>query len=205
VAAPIAYGGIGLPIYPKVSLTAHAQWLAFLSQSKLADLIVGLGIGPLGASQSTMLDKAARGWLEEVLEARDQWSREGLELLSDCALDDTASLRVSLEEGYRKAVGRLRSVEFYFRTPPEVLAHHAPSVRRAARRFDEKVGHTVIHAKVAGYAATIRDLERKTSLFFSKSGGFLPDPSAKKPGLYGLETSGLVRTRYVAPWLKGLG
>jgi hypothetical protein len=204
VAAPVAYGGIGLPTHPPVALLGHAQWLSFLSQASLEDLVVGLGIGPLGHSNQGLLDFAARGWLKEVLAARDQWSREGLELLSDCALSDTAEMRVSLEEGFRMAVGRLRSVEFYFRAPPESLDHHAPSVRMSAQRFERKVSHTRV-VPTNGYAATKRDLERKLNVFFSTSGGYLPDPAAKKPGLYGLEESGLVRTRWKAPWLRGVG
>jgi hypothetical protein len=206
VGAPVSYGGLGLPIQPAVSLTHHTQWLSYMSTRPLEELIVGLGIGPLGSSQKSLLDPAASGWLKEVLLARDQWSREGLELLSPCALDDTAGSRVSIKEAFELAVGRLRSVEFYFRAPPELNEHRAPSVRRAASRFSWRVsranhpwgGH-------ASFQRTRQDLERKLQLFFSTSGGFLPDPWARAPGLYGLETSGIVKRRWKAPWLHGLG
>jgi hypothetical protein len=205
VSAPVAYGGIGLPIWPAASLVWHMQWLSYLSSASLEELIIGLGIGPLGRSQQGLLDEPARGWLREVLKARTEYSEQGLELLSPCMLDDTAQVRLSIGEGFRKAVGRLRSVEFYFRAPPESLEPRAPSVRRAARRFGQRVGHTRL-VPTNGYAATARDLERKQQLFFSQSGGFLPDPwSEGTPGLYGMETSGLVKRRWKAPWVTGVG
>jgi hypothetical protein len=208
IAAPVSYGGIGLPIYPAASLTSHVQWLTYLSEAPLEKLIVGLGIGPLGSSRESLLDKAASGWLKEVLAARTQWEREGLELLSHCALDDAAELRVSIGDAYRTAVGRLRSVEFYFRAPPELTESRAPSVRKAAGRFNRMVRSKYVRktAKSPSYASTKRDLERKTQLFFARSGGFLPDPWDRTlPGFYGLETSGVVKRRWKAPWIQGLG
>jgi hypothetical protein len=204
VSAAVSYGGVGYPVYPAASLLWHVQWLSYLSSMPLDKLVVGLGIGPLGASQQGLLDEAARGWLKEVLAARVQWDKEGLELLSGCALTDDGELRVSLKEGFRKAVGQLRSVEFYFRAPPESLEPHAPSVRRAARRFEQKVGHTRL-VPTKGYGPTVQDLERKLQIFFSKSGGFLPDPYSRAPGVYGLEESGTVKRRWKAPWVIGVG
>lgn len=207
ISAPVSYGGIGLPLYPPASLTLHVQWLTFLSQAPLEKLIVGLGIGPLGQSKASLLDDAATGWLKEVLAARTQWEREGLELLSNCPLTDAAERRVAIGDAFRTAVGRLRSVEFYFRAPPELGEIRAPSVRRAASRFERAVRKPFIKGgNSPSYQATKRDLERKQMLFFSQSGGFLPDPWVKTlPGFYGLETSGVVKRRWKAPWLEGLG
>lgn len=207
VGAPEAYGGIDLPILKPVSLLHHTQWLSYLSQQKTSDLIIGLGLSPLGRSGQGLLDKSASDWVKEVLATSDQWAEEGVELLATCALDDSAQLRVSLEEGYRKAVGRVRSVEFYFRAPPEALEQSAPSVQMAAERFGRKVRSLPVLPKAAHwrYKSTIRDLERKQQVFFSISGGFLPDPWAKPSSVYGLDRSHEVKMRWKAPWLKGLG
>jgi hypothetical protein len=205
--APEAYGGINLPILPKKSLIFHTQWLSFLSQQTTSDLIIGLGLSPLGRSGQGLLDKSASGWVKDVLEASSQWEKEGLELLSTCALDDSAMLRVSLEEGYRKAVSRVRSVEFYFRAPLEQSHMSAPSVQMGSERFGRKIkaAKFLANAKNWNYADTIRDLERKKTLFFSMSGGYLPDPWAKPSTVYGLEQSKEVKMRWKAPWLKGVG
>jgi len=203
--APEAYGGIGLPIAPKRSDTDHVRWLSYLSQRPMDELVIGLGLSPLGRSGQSLLDSAASGWVREVLAESANWRAQSLELLSDLALSDDAQLRVSLEEGYRQAVSRIRSVEFYFRAPPESLEPSAPSVRMSSERFRRKVSKTVILGSKMKYERTVRDLERKTNIFFSTSGGFLPDPWAKPSSTYGLECSTEVKMRWKAPWLLGVG
>nr|QNQ74065.1 RdRp [Plasmopara viticola lesion associated orfanplasmovirus 3] len=203
--APEAYGGIGLPILPKRSSTQHVKWLSYLTQRPKEELIIGLGLSPLGRSGQSLLDRAASGWVREVLASDSQWRAEGLELLSDLALSDDAQLRLSLKEGYRKSVSRIRSVEFYFRVQPESLEPSAPSVRMSSDRFRRKLSSTVILGSKMKYENTVRDLERKTNVFFSTSGGFLPDPWAKPSSVYGLERSTEVKVRWKAPWLLGVG
>nr|WMV69891.1 MAG: putative RNA dependent RNA polymerase [Plasmopara viticola lesion associated orfanplasmovirus 6] len=203
--APEAYGGIGLPIAPKRSDTDHVRWLSYLSQRPMDELVIGLGLSPLGRSGQSLLDSAASGWVREVLAESANWRAQSLELLSDLALSDDAHLRVSLKEGYRQAVSRIRSVEFYFRAPPESLEPSAPSVRMSSERFRRKVSKTVILGSKMKYERTVRDLERKTNIFFSTSGGFLPDPWAKPSSTYGLECSTEVKMRWKAPWLLGVG
>jgi hypothetical protein len=203
--APEAYGGIGLPISRPWSSTSHVSWLSFLSQQPKEALIIGLGLAPLGRSGQSLLDQAASGWVREVLAEDLQWKSEGLELLTEMALTDSAELRVSLKEGYRKAVSRIRSVEFYFRIPPEDLEPSTPSVRMSSGRFRRKVESVPMLGSNMKYSATIRDLERKTSVFFSTSGGFLPDPWAKPSSVYGLERSTEVKMRWKAPWIRGVG
>jgi len=203
--APEAYGGIGLPIAPKRSSTDHVRWLSYLSQRPKDELVIGLGLSPLGRSGQSLLDRAASGWVREVLASDVQWASEGLELLSPLALSDDAQLRLSLSEGYRKSVSRIRSVEFYFRAPPGTLEPHAPSVRMSVDRFRRKVSGAVILGSKMKYANTIRDLERKMQIFFTTSGGFLPDPWAKPSSVYGLERSTEVKVRWKAPWLLGVG
>jgi len=203
--APEAYGGIGLPIAPARSATSNALWLSYLSQQPKEALIIGLGLAPLGRSQMSLLDKAATGWVREVLAEDANWRAQGLELLSDMALSDAAELRVSLKEGYRMCVSRVRSTEFYFRAPPGSLDPSTPSVRMSSGRFRRKVSKALLLDSNLKYKDTIRDLERKQQVFFSTSGGFLPDPWAKPTGYYGLERSTEVRTRWKAPWIQGLG
>jgi len=203
--APEAYGGIGLAISPKRASLRHAQWLSYLSQRPKEELIIGLGLAPLGASGQSLLDKSAADWVKKVLSADSQWRSEGLELLSNCALTDSAERRISLKEGYRQSVSRVRSVEFYFRAPPGSLDPSAPSVRMASQRFGRKVGSTFMLGSNMKYESTIRDVERKIQIFFSTSGGFLPDPWAKPSSVYGLERSTEVKVRWKAPWIQGLG
>lgn len=204
LAAPVAYGGIGLPIWPKSSLLYHAQWLSFLSQASKSELVVGLGLSPTGNSQQSLLERTASDWLAQVFRAADDYTKQGMELLSPCALDDTAQRRISIGDAYRLSVGRLRSTEFYFRIPPEVVNLSAPSVRMSGDRFRRKI-HQKRLVITRGYGATKRDVEMKTQLFFSTSGGFLPDPWAKPSSAYGIERSTEVKTRWKAPWLRGVG
>jgi hypothetical protein len=203
--APEAYGGIGLPIAPKRSSTDHVRWLSYLSQRSREELVIGLGLSPLGRSSQSLLDKAAAGWVKEVLREDANWRSQGLTLLSDLALSDEAELRLSLKEGYMQSVSRLRSVEFYFRAPPGSLEPSAPSIRMSSDRFRRKVSKTVILGSKMTYKGTIQDLERKMQIFFSTSGGFLPDPWAKPSSVYGLERSKEVKMRWKAPWLLGMG
>jgi hypothetical protein len=200
-----AYGGIDLPIAPKRSLTSNVKWLSYLTQQPKEALIIGLGLSPLGRSGQSLLDSSASGWVREVLRADSEWKSEGLELLSDMALSDSAELRISLKEGYRKSVSRVRSVEFYFRPPPESLEPSAPSVRMSSQRFRRKVEKAIVLNSKLKFASTVQDLERKTAVYFSTSGGFLPDPWAKPSSVYGLERSTEVRVRWKAPWLLGIG
>jgi hypothetical protein len=203
--APEAYGGIGLPIAPKRSSTRHVQWLSYLTQRPKEELIIGLGLAPLGKSGQSLLDRAASDWVRKVLAEDRQWAAEGLTLLSNCALSDEAELRVSLKEGYRRSVNHVRSVEFYFRAPPGSLDPSTPSVRMSCERFNRKVGKTFVLGSKMKYINTIRDVERKTQIFFSTSGGLLPDPWAKPSSTYGLERSGEVKMRWKAPWIQGMG
>jgi hypothetical protein len=206
IAAPVGLGGIDIPIKPKVSSTHHAQWLRYLSQASTEDLIKGLGLSPVGTSQSPLLREASKGWLKEVLKTHQDYLKFSDGLLSPCSVDDETRARISLADAYIQAVGSLRSVEFYFRAPREFSDHRAPSVRRAAQKFQRKVMTAKPDTKVTGYANTALDLQRKTSLFFTASGGMLPDPWVKPQyGFYGIEPSERVAVRYRAPNLLGMG
>nr|WMV69892.1 MAG: putative RNA dependent RNA polymerase [Plasmopara viticola lesion associated orfanplasmovirus 7] len=205
VSAPEAYGGVNVPIRPKVSQTHHLQWLRYLSQASIEELVTGLGLSPVGNAASSLLRKASDGWLKQVFHADSEWKSFSEGLLSPMALDDSAQRRIPLTEAYQTAVGNLRSVEFYFRAPLEISEMRAPSIRAAARKFQSKVSKARC-TKVRGYQATNDDLQRKLSLYFTSSGGFLPDPwSEPIRGFYGLETSIRVRRRYKAPHLLGFG
>jgi hypothetical protein len=203
--APEAYGGISLPISPKRSSTNHVRWLTYLTQRPKEELIIGLGLAPLGKSGQSLLDRSAADWVKKVLAESAEWQAQGLELLSQCALSDTAERRVSLKEGYRTSVSRVRSVEFYFRAPNGLLDPSTPSVRMSCERFNRKVGSVFVLGSNMKYDSTIRDVERKTQSFFSTSGGFLPDPWAKPSSVYGLERSTEVKVRWKAPWIQGIG
>jgi hypothetical protein len=205
ISAPEAYGGVGVPITPKRSTLHHVQWLSYLSQQPIEALIIGLGLAPLGKSKSSYLDAPAAGWVKQVLAENQELIAQGIPILSDCALTDAAELRLPIKEAFRSAVGRVRSVEFYFRTPPELIVQSAPSVRMSCERFRRKVRSLPFRVNTKGYGKTIQDLERKTSLFFVRSGGYLPDPWAKPTSCFGLERSKEVRERWKAPWLLGIG
>jgi len=204
VGAPVAFGGLGLPHQPKVSLTHHTQWLRYLSQRSVTELVGGLGLTPFGRADRSLLDSAMKKWLDDVVRTDRELSRWGSELLSPvCVGPDSLVFRVSLRDGYLKSLGQLRSMEFYFRIPPS--ERRTPSVRRWARRFQAEVEKAVPATKVTGYGPTARDLDRKTNVFFAQSQGLLPNPSERLPSVYGLERSGLVRERFQHPFAVGLG
>jgi len=204
--APEAWGGIGLPILPPRSSLWHVQWLSYLTQRTKKELIIGLGLAPFGNSGQSLLDKAAGGWVEDVLSAAPQWEKEGLTLLTPYALTESAERRINIVDAYRSAVSKVRSVEFYFRPQPRPFGLRAPSVRMASQRFGRKVGHTIIRGSGMKYGPTIQDVGRKLEIYFQTSGGFLPDPWAKPSSVYGLERSTEVKVRrQFAPWLVGLG
>lgn len=207
ISAPEGYGGVGVPLVPKVSLTHHVAWLQYLSQQDLVSLVVGMGLSVSTPSQGSHLDRACRGWLQSLIKDNAELCAAGVSpILHPCPISDEGMIRISISDAYRSALGRVRSAEFYFRAPFENDFTHAPSVRAAARKFNQKVVNRVPTTYVAGYGATKLDLERKTSVYFARSGGFLPDPGSDPlPSFYGLERSGEVRLRYKAPHLLRVG
>jgi hypothetical protein len=112
---------------------------------------------------------------------------------------------MSLSEAYSKSLNRIRAAEFYFRSPI-VGTCHAPSVRVAVRKFQQKVRKSKA-TPVRGYQPTISSLDEKTALYFSRSGGFFPYPwePPKPSSTFGLGDSKEVKTRYITPFLKGVG
>jgi len=204
VSAPPAYGGVGVPLFPKASLTDNTPWLQFLSQQSVVNLIAGVGLSIGEPSTKTFLDRSARQWLKEVLTTSDDSLKYGLTILTHDVLSDEAMVRRSLEDAYRSTLGRVRATEFYFRSSVPGFGH-TPSVRVSVRKFQQKV-RRAIRTPVRGYARTVQDLDRKSSLYFSTGAGFLPDPWNPPPiASYGMERSGEVRVRYKAPHLLGLG
>jgi hypothetical protein len=205
IAAPASYGGISVPLVPKRSTTYHVSWLRYLSQATVVDLVAGLGLSIGEPSESSYLDKVARSWLKEVVETSRQMPELRLDpILSPYALTDSCEKRLSIEDAYRQALGRVRATEFYFRRSA-LPSGNAPSIRIAARKFEQKVRKS-FHTPVGSYAKTVYSLEEKKQLYFSRSGGFLPDPAHPKAvSSYGMERAGPVRVRYIAPHLRGLG
>jgi hypothetical protein len=198
------YGGVQVPLVPHRSQTDHIPWLQYMSQQKVVTLIAGMGLAIGEKALQSPLDRVARQWLEEVMVTSKEMSLYGMDLLSPEIYTSSAELRVSLKDAYRLALGRVRGAEFYFR-PPVLNLTHNPSVRVAARKFQQKV-RTAVRTPVKGYARTIADLDDKRTLFFARSGGFLSDPANPKPrASYGMERSAGVRPRYVAPHLRGVG
>jgi len=206
ISAPEAYGGIGVPIVPKVSNGHHVQWLSHLSQATVKDLIVGLGLAIRPDKLSAPLEALASSWLDEVLITHQQLLQGGEKLLTDECLSESAELRLSISDAYRQSVSPLRASEFYFRPPIDLDLRSVPSVRRQSRRFIDRIYRSKpLKGKVRGYGKTVDDLSRKTSLYFERGGGFLPSPWEKPKVRFGLEPSREVKMRYKAPWLLGLG
>nr|WOW96584.1 RNA-dependent RNA polymerase [Zymoseptoria tritici narnavirus 1] len=199
------YGGVGVPLVPKRSLTDNVNWLRYLSQCKVEDLIAGVGLTIGEPSNQTFLDRSSRQWLKDVL-ATSLKSKEkhNFIILTNNPLSEEAIVRKSLTDAYKSALGRIRATEFYFRAP-FVGTRHNPSVRVAVRKFQQKV-RKVKPTPVKGWQKTSTDLDEKKSLYFSTGAGFLPDPwNPPELSSFGLERSGEVRTRYIAPHLMGLG
>jgi len=206
IAAPVAYGGVDIPLFPKRSRTDNVAWLRFLSQQKVTNLIAGIGLSIGVPAQSTWLDKSSRQWLEEYLSLHREIAAFGVGLLTTMPLTDEALRRRSLKEVYDKALGHIRSAEFYFRCPPAGNAHN-PSVRVALRKFQRKVRKS-LPTPVSGYSATARDIDSKTSLYALSGGGFFPlNPwEPQKPSShFGMESSPEVKRRYITPFHTGLG
>jgi hypothetical protein len=204
ISAPDAWGGISVPLVPHRSTTDHVNWLRYLSQQKISSLIAGVGLSIGEPSHKTFLDESARQWLDQVLVDAAACADAGIPFLDPSCLSDEAMVRKSLKEAYRSTLGRVRAAEFYFRAPAAALSHN-PSVRVAVRKFQQKVRSSV-PSPVSGYEKTLKSLDEKTSLYFSRGGGYLPDPWLPKPAAsYGMEQSGEVKVRHRAPHVKGLG
>jgi len=203
ISAEAAYGGVGIPLVPKRSLTDNVAWLQFLSQAKVEDLIAGLGLAIGQQSNSSYLDKSARQWLRDVITTSEK--EKSITILSPCALSDEAMVRTSIKDAFRSTLGRVRGTEFYLRPPPVLTTTHNPSVRIAVRKFQRKV-RKALKTPIKGYQKTIQDLDRKSSLFFATGAGFLPSPWNPTPSsAYGLERGKEVKERYIAPFLRGIG
>jgi len=204
ISAPTAYGGVGVPIVPHRSVTDNTAWLQFLSTQTLVSLVAGIGLSIGEPSSTSFLDRSARQWLENVVMENKELSLQNIPILSQHVLSDEAMVRLSLKDAYRAAVSRVRGAEFYFRAP-FLSTRHNPSVRVAVRKFQQKVRKSS-RVPVRGYDRTIASVEEKTSLFFSRSGGFLPDPWAPPvTASYGMERSGEVKVRQKAPFILGIG
>nr|WNA12649.1 RNA dependent RNA polymerase [Botrytis cinerea binarnavirus 6] len=198
------YGGVNVPLVPHRSTTDNVSWLRYLSQQSVEELIAGIGLAIGIPSNQSFLDRSARQWLREVVDTSLDSKKYGLTILSEDIMSPEAVTRVSLKDAYRSALGRVRATEFYFRKPFEA-PDHTPSVRVAVRKFQQKV-RKAKKTPIRGFKPTVRDLDRKSTLYFSTSAGFLPDPWKPKPrSAYGMEKSGEVRMRYKAPHLLGLG
>lgn len=206
LAAPEGYGGIGLSnVFPKASQTHQVEWLRYLSVMPLEKLISGTALS-IGRSTTSLMAPAMTDWLEGVVRTHKELVSIG-GLLDSNPLDDTGQLRVDLGSAYRAALSTVRSAEFYFRAPPEILESHAPSVAVAAAKFQRKVSSVPWFDKPGSwkYGETVRDLERKTALFFSRQGSFLPDTNGAPRSFFGLEQTGVVKRRFKAPHLLGVG
>jgi hypothetical protein len=207
VSAPEGYGGINLQgkLFPKVSTTHQAAWLRYLSTLPMEKLISGTSLS-IGRSPSTLMASAMEDWLRSVVSTHEELRSIG-GLLTTNPLDDSGAIRVELGNAYRAALSTVRSAEFYFRSPPEIVEQSAPSVQLAAKRFQRKVSLQPWFDKPEGwkYRDTVRDLERKTALFFSRPGGFLPYANDKPRTFYGLEQTGVVKRRFKAPHIVGIG
>lgn len=205
LAAPPGHGGIGLPMFPKASTTHQVEWLRHLSTLPLDKLISGTALS-IGRSPSSLMAGAMSQWLEGVIKTHQELESIG-GLLSDNPLDDSGQNRLSLSDAYRGSLSTVRSAEFYFRAPPETLVDSAPSITVAASRFQRKVSKTPWFDKQGGwsYQDTKRDLERKTVKFFSRPGAFMHYAGEQPKTAFGLEQTSVVRVRYKAPHLTGIG
>jgi hypothetical protein len=206
LAAPEGLGGIGLPaILPKASSTHQVAWLRYISTLPLEKLVSGAALS-IGRNPSTLMADAMSDWLKGVISTHEDLVSIG-GLLTHNPLDDTGEIRIALDVAYRSALSTVRSAEFYFRAPPEILEGHAPSVTVAAAKFQRKVSRAPWFDKPGGwsYGSTLRDLERKKALFFSRSGSFLPNRNESTRSFFGLEQTNGVKRRYKAPHLIGLG
>jgi hypothetical protein len=205
LAAPQGHGGISLRMFPKVSTTHQVEWLRYLSVLPLETLISGTALS-IGRTPSSLMQGAMASWLGGVLQADKELASLG-GLLSDNPLDDSGETRLALADAYRQSLSTVRSAEFYFRAPPEILSEHAPSVAIAAAKFQRKVSRTPWFDKPGGwsYQETKRDLERKTVKFFSRPGSFLHYAGDKPKSAFGLEQTSVVKVRYKAPHITGLG
>lgn len=212
IAAEPAYGGVDVPLRPKVSTTDHVPWLQFLSQLTLQQLVAGAGLAIGQQSRTTLLDRAATRWLDEVVKTntwqiakarRAKRPENWPPLLSHDPCTEAATIKHSISDVYRSILGQVRGVEFYFRPPPMSSSEHAPSVRIAVRKFQRKV-RKARRVPTHGAGPTFRDLGRKKCQYFNWSGGLLPDPNAPCAS-YGLHRTGIVRERFIAPTLRGFG
>jgi hypothetical protein len=204
ISVPGTYGGVGVPLVPHRSLTDHIPWLQFLSQQSIPDLVGGIGLSIGQPSSKTFLDVSARQWLDEVIRDSANLAKYDLSFLSRDVTSPEAELRLSVSDAYRSILGQVRAAEFYFRGPPlEDLS--APSVRVAVQKFQRKVRKARV-TPIRGYAPTIRNLEEKSSLYFSRPAGYLALPGVpRKVASYGMEQSGEVRVRWKAPHVRGWG
>jgi hypothetical protein len=207
ISAPAAYGGVDVPLGPHRSTTHHTAWLQYLSQQDVVSLIIGLGLSVSKPTSTSFIDGAARDWLRSLMRSNQELIAARITpILTSMSLSEDAVRFLSLQDGYRASLGKIRSAEFYFRAPIENTFLHTPSVRRSAQKFQRTVSRRQPHTKVMGYGATVADLERKTSLFFQSPGGYLPPPGVRPVTTsYGLEDSGIVRVRWKAPHLLGVG
>jgi hypothetical protein len=108
--------------------------------------------------------------------------------------DEDGTLRQSLKVAARNALGKLRSAEFYYRTPHDPKT---PSGRLYLRKFMRKV---MVHPGIPGsYENLSADIARKLAVFLRRRGTTPYAQFDAEQTSFGLERSGPIRRRMIAP------
>jgi len=108
--------------------------------------------------------------------------------------DPDGNLRLSLRLATRNAMGKLRSSEFYFRTPIDV---RTPSARLYLDKFVRKV--STAPAIPGSYSSLSEDIMRKLCVFLTRRSTMPEAEDEDDQTSFGLERSGPIRRRLIAP------
>jgi len=129
-------------------------------------------------------------WIEKILPPPEPLPL----LLVNSPYDHDGSLRVSLKVATRNAMGKLRSLEFYYRTPHDVKT---PAARLYLSKFVRKVGSS---PGIPGtYADLSEDIARKLAVFLSSRSRLPEAQFVSDQTSFGLERSSPIRRRMIAP------
>jgi hypothetical protein len=197
VGAPIGYGGLDNPYFPKRAGLRKQDtefWLSALSQLDKFQLVTGTGMSPLPSGQSQLSMSLARDMVKGLEKEKVKVKNRGRLIptkfpalvATPISSEDDSKQNVSLEEVADSLMRMTTSFEMYFRPAPQEL--HTPSIYRAAHKFLRRIRKPKVFLRHLDPDATFDDLALKAYHFVDHRHNWdLPPKTIRH---YGLKSSG---------------
>lgn len=191
--APVEFGGMKHPRFPCASVSNHLRWLTYLSGLSSAQIALGTGLpilrSPYQRFRAFAMQELVRMWQD------DPYLGEPIPLVGRLPVSSKGEALLTLTEYSDALAAPLIGWEFFGRAP--IVPLRTPSIRKAARRFNQKVSRS---PAIAGKYENVRlEVERKAALYVRR-GAYKPRPDLNR---YGLEPARNPTPRRLSHWVDG--